>query len=284
MHTVHLNRSSGGGDGWGGELLLREDYPDEVHIDAAALGKVVPLFLLRLATFIHWHATQGRTVTLTWPRDPIVGAHAERMGLRAWLPTDAIVGFQMPAHQGSDDVVLPITQLREPTEIDSLADPLLNVITAHTRAVAALAAAFHMAVSELCGNAVEHGANPTGAFIAAQLTEGPRRLSLAVADLGMGIPEHVRQQYPEWDHDPHAIANATQERVSGTGRSDRGFGFSEILREALASAMNAAEINIRSCRGHLCINIAGERVVPQGWETAYKRGSWISYELTAAGP
>lgn len=111
------------------------------------------------------------------------------------LPAESIVGFdgRVPP---ADDIVLPITQISKPTEIDALADPLLDVVTAHTGSVAALGPAFHMAVSELCGNAVEHGRNRTGAFLAAQRYEEPRRLSLAIADLGVGIPEHVRQQFP----------------------------------------------------------------------------------------
>jgi hypothetical protein len=277
-----LSRSMGSGDGWGGDLPLREDYPDNIEVNATALGHVVPIFLLRVATFIRWHVAQGRSVTLKWPRDPRVGAHLARMRLFDCLPVESISGFdgQVPP---ADNVVLPITQISRPTQIDALADPLLDVVTGHTGSVAALGPAFHMAVSELCGNAVEHGKNPTGAFIAAQRYESPRRLSLAIADLGVGIPEHVRQQFPEWHDDAGAIANATQERVSGTGSSERGFGFAEIFREALATAMNAAEMNIRSCRGQVRIKIADDRVVPDGWATEYKRGSWISYDLNAAG-
>jgi hypothetical protein len=281
VHVVRLGRPSGGGDGWGGDLLLREDYPDEIEVDATALGNVVPIFLLRLATFIRWHVAQGRSVVLKWPADPLVGAHLSRMRLADCLPPESIRGFdgEVPP---ADNVVLPITQISKPTEIDALADPLLDVVTGHAGSGAALGPAFHMAVSELCGNAVEHGANPTGAFVTAQRYEGPPRLSLAIADLGVGIPEHVRQQFPEWHDDAGAIANATHERVSGTGSPERGFGFAEIFREALATAMNAAEMNIRSCRGHVTIRATDDRVVPAGWATPYKRGSWISYELVAA--
>jgi hypothetical protein len=282
VHVLRLGKSLGSGDGWGGDLPLREDYPDEIEVDATTLGDVAPIFLLRLATFIRWHVAQGRAVTLKWPTDPHVGAHLGRMGLADCLPAESISGFdgRVPP---ADNVVLPITQISRPTEIDALADPLLDVITGHAGTVAALGPAFHMAVSELCGNAVEHGANPTGAFVTAQRYEEPRRLSLAIADLGVGIPEHVRQQFPEWHDDAGAIASATQERVSGTGSSDRGFGFAEIFREGLATAMNAAEMNIRSCRGQVRIKVADDRVVPAGWATPYKRGSWISYELVAAG-
>lgn len=52
-----------------------------------------------------------------------------------------------------------------------------------------------------------------------------RRVVVAIADLGVGIPEHLRQQYPEWHDDAFAIGQALEYGVTGTGDPHRGTGF-----------------------------------------------------------
>lgn len=104
-----------------------------------------------------------------------------------------------------------------------------------------------MAVSEFCNNAVDHGANSLGAYAAVRrVTEPRRQVSIAISDLGMGIPEHIRQRYPEWSDDGWAIAHATQEGVPGTGKAHRGIGFSAVMEAALTSSLHAGQINILS--------------------------------------
>jgi hypothetical protein len=71
-------------------------------------------------------------------------------------------------------------------------------------------------------------------------TAEPRwTVSLAVGDLGIGIPEHVRRQFPEYD-DMFAIARALEPGVSGTGDRYRGNGFAETFETALISSASAA--------------------------------------------
>lgn len=50
-------------------------------------------------------------------------------------------------------------------------------------------------MGELCDNARVHGRNDLGVYVAADRVERPRRsFRLAIADLGIGIPEHIRRR------------------------------------------------------------------------------------------
>lgn len=97
-----------------------------------------------------------------------------------------------------------------------------------------------MAVSELCGNALQHGRallpheHDLGAYMAADRVEGDtRQFRLAIADLGIGIPEHIRSRHPEWHDDTAAITRALDRGVTGTDDPYRGNGFAEVLDEAM---------------------------------------------------
>jgi hypothetical protein len=98
-------------------------------------------------------------------------------------------------------------------------------------------------------NALDHGRNPIGAWVAARrITEPRRQVSIAISDLGMGIPEHIRQRYPEWSDDGYAIAQATEEGITGTGK--------------LQVVQNTRKLE----------------VIPAA---RYRRGTWITYDLVS---
>ncbi len=144
----------------------------------------------------------------------------------------------------------------------------------------------HMAISELCDNALQHGRNDLGAYIAAdRITEPRYQLRLAVADLGIGIPEHIRSQHPEWQDDTAAIASAIERGVTGTGDPNRGNGFSEMFDEALETdlvrAQSAAQIEIRSSKGRVAVEIVDGRQKAEGQDVLKpRRGTWITYTIT----
>jgi hypothetical protein len=138
-----------------------------------------------------------------------------------------------------------------------------------------------MAVSELCANAVEHGAHSQGAYVMAE-RRAARKLTLAVADLGMGIPEHLRQQYPEWNEDSFAIGRALETGISGTGKAHRGNGLPETLEAALTASLSAGRLDIHSANGFLRTEITQGTIRMTPFPAArYRRGTWISYELVS---
>ncbi len=143
-----------------------------------------------------------------------------------------------------------------------------------------------MAIGELCDNALQHGRNELGAYIAAdRITQPQHELRLAIADLGIGIPEHIRSQHPEWQDDTAAIARAIERGVSGTGDRNRGNGFSEVFDEALETdlvrAQSAAQIDIRSSKGQVAVTIVDGRKQAEGKEVREpRRGTWITYTIT----
>ena len=145
--------------------------------------------------------------------------------------------------------------------------------------VAGLGAPAFMAVSELANNAVEHGANQFGSYVAVRRLsdEDGRRVLVAVADLGMGIPEHMRQQHPDLVDDGYAIARSTELLVSGTGRPHRGVGFHDVFESALTRATQEAQIDILSAGGFYRVRLCDGKRRPGVFPPAnFRRGTWIT--------
>lgn len=147
--------------------------------------------------------------------------------------------------------------------------------------VSPLGQAAFMAVAELCDNAMDHGRNQVGAWAAVQRVSEPRpQVSIAISDLGIGIPEHIRQRYPEWSDDSAAIALATEQGITGTSDPHRGIGFSAVTEAALTASLHAAQMDIHSANGFFRRQVVQETTKPEVFPASnYRRGTWIVYDL-----
>jgi hypothetical protein len=274
---------AGSGDGWGGSLPLRRDYPEVVVLDLSKVQFVVPTFLLRVRTFVDWHLSQGREVRVLPPASNDVNRYLSRMRVSAGLPDGTFDGLKKVSETDQREALIPVTRLHQLPEVDSLADNLAPLIGAHLAEVKLPLQPFFVAVSELAGNAVEHGRSESGCYVAAQRYRAQKRLTLAIADLGIGVPEHVRQRYPEWTDDARAIAMATQEAVSGTSEQHRGYGFYWVLEEAKAAEqVGYAQLTVRSSRGQYTVTMKGDQLTHRRADRGYKRGTWVCFELETA--
>jgi anti-sigma regulatory factor (Ser/Thr protein kinase) len=279
--TRVLGQWDGAKDGWVASLPLKH-YEEDVVLDARSLRFAVPTFLLRLRAFVEWHQERGHSVTVLAPTNQAVAAYMARMGIAVGLPEGTFVGLPLVADPVQSDVLIPVTQLHEFQEVDELGERVFQLFLAHhSEDVAVFASAMHMAVSELCANAVEHGANPCGCYVAAQRYEGPqRRTVLAIGDLGVGIPDHMRKKFKQLRGDRTALREALKEGVTATGKKERGIGFTSVVEEAMASQMRYATLDIHSGKAELQQHVSptGAPLVSTS-NAPNKIGTWLTFEI-----
>lgn len=286
LHTVfgvgvQTSRGAGCRDhGYAAELDVDLRDTDEITLDASGLVGLHPLFAVRLALWIERQQQAGRSIEVKEPLE-----ETTRRDFRAFRLGKAIGGIDAALSESDAEVIVRPTRLVELTEVDGLADRLLQPLIDHFDDVAVVRDAVLMAIGELCQNAVEHGVSAAGCVVAASRGEadGMSKIMLAIGDRGVGIPEHIRGSHPELVVDEHAIGRALEEGVSGTQRQDRGYGFSWVLKETLSSAASAAEMFIRAGQGAFRREIVDARVKDHGWKTASTQGTWIACEWTTVG-
>jgi hypothetical protein len=284
---IDLHARSGRDGGYRGQLPLDEALPHPIRIDARGLGPCHPMFLVRLRVFIDWHLSVGHEVTLERPRDPATATQLASLGVLDGLPL-AVVGE--PAGDGgvgSAGAVLPLRQLANPLDVEEAAMQATEVLQQQVAELAVWGDPVHMALSELCGNALQHGRGPLPAYVAADRVDGEHRLfRLAIADLGIGVPEHIRGRHPEWHDDTAAITKALERGVTGTKDPHRGNGFAEVFDEALdrllVRTLSSVTVDIRSGKGGVVIDLVdGRQDASAAQIDGPRRGTWITYTVTS---
>jgi len=274
-----LRQWDGTEDGWRADLPLRAEET-AVEIDASAVRFAVPTFLLRLRAFVDWHLEHGHSVVVRSPTNPAVANYMARMRISKGVP-GVFKGLPVVSESSeSSDVLIPVCQLHNADDVEALGEKLIPLFIDFGSDVAVFTDAMHMAISELCGNAVEHGVNPLGCYLAAQRYQGPRKTVLALGDLGIGIPGHMRERF-DFDVDHVALREAIKEGVSGTGEAHRGNGFYWVMKEARAALIRRATLDLRSGRGRL-LQVAKaqpSRLTTRSTVAPYKIGTWATFEL-----
>jgi hypothetical protein len=283
--AITLTRLAGAGDGFRHDLPLDRELEDgSVSLDLRGLQSCHPMLALRLRLFVDWHQRAGHNVTVRRPDDSAIAQRLADLGIADGLPAET-VQLPTPRHERNDSF-LPLRELGSYTDVEDVAQETVDLLHRQTAAIGCWGDAMFAAVSELCNNALQHGRNELGAYVLAERTsESNGQLRLAIADLGIGVPEHIRSQHPEWHDDTAAIARAIERGVSGTGDPHRGNGFSEVFDEALQTdlvkARSAAEIDIRSGRGRVSVELVGGVQKAVAHQVRHpRRGTWITYTIT----
>jgi hypothetical protein len=252
----------------------------EAVLDASDLIGLHPLLAVRLALWLDGLKASNARIAITEPHD----ASTRRL-FQAFRLGEEVGGIATALADDDPEIIIRPTRLTGLTEVDLLADKMVQPLVDHFDDAAVVRDAILMAISELCQNAVEHGANPAGCGVAASRGEvdGVNKIMLGIGDLGIGIPKHIRKARPGLVLDEHAIGQALEEGVSGTQRADRGFGFSWVLKETLSSAATSAEMLIRSGEGTFRREIVDARIKDHGWRTPEVGGTFIACDWATVG-
>lgn len=284
VRTITHGAYEGAYEGWGGQLGLQNWDQTAIRLDLRGLRFVTPTYLLRLRSFIEWHQQRGRTVEVLCPRQRSVANYIARMHADRGLPAGTF--RELPSIRETDrsTVLIPVTKLLTLPDVDAFAEQLVPLLWDQNDDIAGMSDAIAMAISELCGNAVDHGKNDVGCLVAAQCYGANKRVEIAIGDLGAGIPGHMRRRHRGLGSDDAVIAHALGEGVTGTGSPTRGQGFYWVLDEARQARVASARLDIRSGKGRVrrSLGPAG-RISTRQLEGPNKRGTWIAYRLERGG-
>jgi hypothetical protein len=284
--TIRVPADGGMSDGWGEWVLLGQPTAGEdVVLDLTRLLGVGPGTLLRLRAFIEAHSFVGNAVSVIPPETPAVRAYLSMMHLGAELPPSCSCDLgDAPVYRDHNKVLIPVRRLHTPEESDRLDEELEQLLAAQfTGKIGRLAEAFTRTASEMCDNATSHGRSEVvGAYVSAQRYT-KQRCILAIGDLGVGIPDHIRKAHPELTADDDAIRVATLEGVTATGLGHRGIGYQWVIDGMKDTKVPLGELRVWSGQGRFRVEVRdGVQIRRRAWPVEdTTAGTWVQLLLAA---
>lgn len=203
-------------------------YQDLV-IDFSALNAAFAGPMLALGADVSRMRLAGKTISLLPPAEERLYRLFRNTGwLRLLSPNEEAAA----SHVNSQHVpVVSFVTSDEQYEVNNrLIDAVLASLPGLTRADLG---ALEWAINEVTDNVLVHAESDVGGFVQLSAFPEQRRVELAVADAGVGIPETLRQALPELRPDSLALEQAVAEGVTRSkaiGRGNGLFGTMEIAR------------------------------------------------------
>ncbi len=185
-----------------GPAILRL-HPRWVHMDPMALAMTAA-----------WGAWCKRK-ELNFEVENLGGTHASyaaRMKLFHHLDIPYVAPLAEKEEAGR---FMPLTNVRNANDLNKVISDVSALL--HLDKEPNGLAAVRYCVSELVRNVLEHSGSPEGGFVCAQRYVGDiDRVSIAVADCGYGIAEHLSHSYPEaLEDDAKALSLAMRPGITG---------------------------------------------------------------------
>lgn len=185
-----------------GEAVL-EFHPKYMHIE--------PLGLAMIAAWGAWcqrQEKQVKAVNISRRTD-----YAARMGLfeQLRIPYET----QINEHEEIGRF-LPLTNVKTQADLRAVIADVSALLHLHENPDSL--AAVQYCLSELLRNVLEHSGSPDGGFVCAHnfSGKGPHRVTIAVADCGMGIATHLGRAHPEvLNDDIAALRSAMTPGITG---------------------------------------------------------------------
>lgn len=265
--------------------LVRMAGSEPVTIDLSALSFVGPLFLVRLRAWLDYHAFMGVSVTVLPPASHEVQHYMSRMHLTDNL--GETITFPLPTVRENPrgDRLIPLTRLEAngKSEFDDLLGDLLR--SEDMRYAGYLGEVVEEAAQEMILNAVDHGENPVGAYIAAQRftdknTTLPHRCVVAIGDFGIGMAKHLKRGGHAHATDSKTIAHGLTDMVSGTGIEYRGRGYS-VPFEVAGRKDATVRLRVRANNGWVERRDGGKTRM-LSCRPSEEPGTWVEFQFAHA--
>lgn len=266
------------------ELLHRSLDPlwyqvDDLEIWGTDVTTAEPYILCGLAAALHWFCLRGLEVTFRGPQN---ARHLEEMGFYDVLPECVKVEGREKARSGTTwKAVLPIRHIRDSSTIDQTTEEFLE--NAKDRAAGRWLGGVSQSIAAEClaealVNAMEHSQSQVGFFAGAWAYDRDGPLSIAVVDLGVGIPDHLRRRdVYSGLNDQLALRRCVEDRVSGLPDPHRGAGLHYLL--AAARRAGGGRLAIRAGEAELQARLQRKSDRRTTTTVAGLPGTWIRLNI-----
>jgi hypothetical protein len=204
----------------------------DLRLDLSNLTFVAPCAIAALAVALH-DAARGCDVhgTIVQPRDPNVKRYLHVMDFYAVLGMEPTGQWSRPDRHG----YMPAVRVSrdDPHAVPRAARGLTDAVVDGCELTDKAARTLQNSIEELIDNTQQHSQSPVDAVAVAASWRTRRRIELAVADAGIGIPASVGLN-PLFADRPerHRMRAAVERWVSGTTDPNRGNGLWQV-RELL---------------------------------------------------
>jgi anti-sigma regulatory factor (Ser/Thr protein kinase) len=167
------------------KTALLELHPRWLHVE--------PMALVMIAAWGAWCQRNGYKI-----RVKNQGPHAAYMARMKLFEHLGVPYDARPVTEREEaGRFLPVTQVTQSQQVPGVIGNISALL--HLQEDPESLSAVQYCVSELLRNVLEHSGSPDGAFVAAHryTKKGPHRVTIAVADCGRGIADHLGQVHPE---------------------------------------------------------------------------------------
>lgn len=251
-------------------------------LDLREVEWMTPFDSVTIAVEFHRALRCGRTPTVLLPRNPDVRSYLVALGFPEHVPD----GWGRDDRVAVHPPLVPLIRLGHPYDWDEALDRIWPPVRTTLGTKDAADNLFQL-LGEVVDNAVTHGQSPEGTFACAQLQTGATSklgpgIWVAVADAGVGIPDHLRR-HPDWraeTADEQLIARSREPGVTGTS-DRRGYGLFEAFEAA--TTLGQGIVLIRSGRGEARFWLGGGRVRTARYRRLRYtvRGTWVHFAISA---
>jgi anti-sigma regulatory factor (Ser/Thr protein kinase) len=142
------------------------------------------------------------------------GHYLERMGLFKFLKKES--GITIKEHESAGRFI-PLRKIKNSNELTSFLSEMVPLLHLEPKQ----ADSIKYIVSELVRNVFEHSGSGDGAILSAQYFKKSKKISIGIADAGIGIRTSLAQSYATKDH-LEAIHLALTPGITGTTKKDGG--------------------------------------------------------------
>ncbi|HEV3070292.1 MAG TPA: ATP-binding protein [Solirubrobacteraceae bacterium] len=206
--------SADGGE-WVEEIVLAPLDAQALRIDLSEVSSARPLLAARLVAAIDMHTRAGTDVQVTPPFAREAGEWLARIGVPTQLQDSSLLELPALRRIEREVVLAPLRCLGRAEEVEPFLERLLEAMRIRLHGpLADSEDAVVLSLSELCDNAISHGASSHGIFVAAQ-SDGERSLMLVVGDLGVGIPAHLGSAPSDPVDDGRTLRDAIERGTTG---------------------------------------------------------------------
>lgn len=201
----------------------------EVALDLEHLAAAFAGPMLALGADIARHRDNGTDISVVFPREERLRRLFRNAGWSHLLdPSEE----PPPTYVNSQHV--PVVQFRSSEEQFTAGNRLLDTVLSSLPGLTRHdLGALEWAISEVSDNVLVHSDSPVGGLVQLSAFPERRRVELAVADAGLGIPATLRQAIADLKPDSRALEQAVKEGVTrsrAVGRGNGLYGTLEISR------------------------------------------------------